>query len=68
LLDSVQLTLMMGPIIAVPVPATVLESLAEVEVNIYDLEPSGFKLTFSIAKQSPLQLLFLLTAECRCCS
>jgi len=36
LLDSVQLTLMMGPIIAVPVPATVWKSLAEVEVNIYD--------------------------------
>ncbi|MFZ0420284.1 MAG: hypothetical protein WAM04_19425 [Candidatus Sulfotelmatobacter sp.] len=61
MLDSVQLTLMMGPIIAVPVPASVLESLAEVEVNIHDVEPSGFKLTFSIAKQSPLQLLFLLT-------
>ena len=61
MLDSVQLTLMMGPVIAVPVPSTVLEALAEVEVNIHDLEPSGFKLTFSIDKQSPLQLLFLLT-------
>jgi hypothetical protein len=61
LLSSVQFTLMMGPIIAVPVPSTVLESLAEVEVNIHDLEPSGFKLTFSVDKQSPLQLLFLLT-------
>jgi hypothetical protein len=61
LLNSVQLTLMMGPIIAVPVPSTVLEALAEVEVTVNDLEPSGFKLTFSIDKQSPLQLLFLLT-------
>ena len=61
MLSNVQLTLMMGPIIAVPVPSTVLESLVEVEVDIHDLEPSGFKLTFSVDKQSPLQLLFLLT-------
>jgi hypothetical protein len=61
LLSSVQLTLMMGPVIAVPVPSSVVESLAEVEVTIHDLEPSGFKLTFMVDKQSPLQLLFLLT-------
>jgi hypothetical protein len=52
---------MMGPIIASPVPSTVLDALEEVEVTVNDLEPSGFKLTFLINKQSPLQLLFLLT-------
>lgn len=51
----------MGPIIAEPVPSSVVEALVEVEVTVHDLEPSGFKLTFSIDKQSPLQLLFLLT-------
>jgi len=61
LLSSVQLTLMMGPIIATPVSSTVLESLVDVEVTVHDLEPSGFKLTFSVDKNSPLQLLFLLT-------
>ena len=61
MLGSVQLTLMMGPIIAVPVPSQVLDALAEVEVDVHDIEPSGFKLTFSIDKQSPLQLLFLLS-------
>jgi hypothetical protein len=61
LLDSVQLTLMMGPIIATPVPSQVLDALVEAEVDTHDIEPSGFKLTFSIDKQSPLQLLFLLT-------
>jgi hypothetical protein len=61
LLSNVQLTLMMGPVIAVPVPSSVLASLAEVEITVNDLEPSGFKLTFSIDKQSPLQLIFLLT-------
>jgi hypothetical protein len=61
LLSNVQLSLMMGPVIARPVPSTVIEALVEVEVTVHDLEPSGFKLTFSIDKQSPLQLLFLLT-------
>ena len=61
MLSSVQLTLMMGPVIAEPVPSTVLEALVDVEVTVHDLEPSGFKLTFSIDKGSPLQLLFLLT-------
>lgn len=61
MLSNVQLTLMMGPVIAVPVPSIVLQSLAEVEVTVNDLEPSGFKLTFSVDKQSPLQLIFLLS-------
>jgi len=51
---------MMGPIEAAPVPSSVLEALVDVEVNIHDLEQSGFKLTFSLDKQSPLQLTFLL--------
>jgi hypothetical protein len=51
---------MMGPIEAVAVPSSVLEALVDVEANIHDLEQSGFKLTFSLDKQSPLQLTFLL--------
>ncbi len=61
LLKSVQMTLMMGPIIAVPVPSNVIEALASVEVKIEDVGQSGFQLVFSIDKQSPLQILFLLT-------
>ena len=61
MLSSVQLTLMMGPVIAVPVPSSVLESLSSVEVRIVDVGTSGFELTFSIDKESPLQILFLLT-------
>lgn len=61
MLSSVQLTLMMGPVFASPVPSTVLEALVDVEVTVHDLEPSGFKLTFGVDKGSPLQLLFLLT-------
>jgi hypothetical protein len=61
LLKSVQLSLMIGPIIPVTVPRAVLDALAEVEVQVEDVGASGFQLTFSIDKQSPLQLLFLLT-------
>jgi hypothetical protein len=55
------MTLMMGPIIPVTVPRVVLDSLASVEVKIEDVGQSGFQLIFSIDKQSPLQILFLLT-------
>jgi hypothetical protein len=60
-LNSVQLTLMIGPIFPVAVSSTVLQSLAEVEVKVEDVGTSGFQLVFSIDKQSPLQILFLLT-------
>jgi hypothetical protein len=55
------MTLMMGPIIPVTVPRVVLDSLASVEVKVEDVGQSGFQLIFSIDKQSPLQILFLLT-------
>jgi hypothetical protein len=52
---------MMGPIIPVTVPRVVLDSLSSVEVKVEDVGASGFQLVFSIDKQSPLQILFLLT-------
>ena len=61
MLSSVQLSLLMGPIVPVTVPRVVLDSLASVQVNIDDVGQSGFQLVFSIDKQSPLQILFLLT-------
>jgi hypothetical protein len=60
-LDSVQLSLMIGPVIPLTVPRPVLDALVEVEVKIVDVGQSGFKLTFSIDKRSPLNILFLLT-------
>jgi hypothetical protein len=51
----------MGPIFPSPVPREVLDALAEVEVRIEDVGISGFQLTFSIDKRSPLQILFLLS-------
>lgn len=61
MLDSVQLTLMIGPVVPLTAPRAVLDALTEVEVTVQDVGQSGFKLTFTIDKQSPLQILFLLT-------
>jgi hypothetical protein len=60
MLESVQLSLMIGPLIPLPVARVVLDSLVSVEVTVKDVGTSGFTLTFSIDKQSPLQILFLL--------
>jgi hypothetical protein len=60
-LSDVQLSVLIGPIFASPAPRPVLDALAEVTVHIEDVGTSGFELVFSIDKQSPLQILFLLT-------
>lgn len=61
MLKSVQLSLMIGPVVPLAVPRPVLDALSEVEVKIEDVGTSGFQLKFSIDKQSPLQILFLLS-------
>jgi hypothetical protein len=61
MLSSVQLSLMMGPFIPATPPRAVLDALAEATVTVNDVGTSAFQLTFSIDKQSPLQILFLLT-------
>src|SRR6201993_2823946 len=61
MLGSVQLSLMMGPFIPLTPPRAVMDALDSVEVTVKDVGTSGFQLTFLIDKQSPLQILFLLT-------
>jgi len=61
MLDSVQLRLLVGPIVPLTPPRAVMDALTDVEVKVVDVGQSGFKLTFSVDKQSPLQILFLLT-------
>lgn len=61
MLDSVQLNLMMGPFVPLTAPREVLDALDSVEVTVNDTGTSGFQLTFIVDKQSPLQILFLLS-------
>ncbi len=63
MLKGVHLSLMIGPLVPVPVSQAVLEALTEVEVSSGETDKgaSGFQLTFRIDKNSPLQILFLLS-------
>jgi hypothetical protein len=60
MLKGVHLTLMIGPLVPIPVPQVVMDSLTSVEVTTSDRDPSGFKLSFTISNKSLLQTLFLL--------
>ncbi len=58
----VRLQLFVGPAVPVPAPKLVLDALQEVKVESGSGgTQSGFELTFSLSKQSPLHTLFLLT-------
>ncbi|MEJ2009338.1 MAG: hypothetical protein P8Z30_14490 [Acidobacteriota bacterium] len=54
------LTLLVGPVEAVPAPKPVMDALTSVEVSISATGTSGFQLNFTLANSSPLQTFFLL--------
>lgn len=56
------LTMLAGPVEAVPVPKPLLDALVSVEVTESATGRSGFQLTFTLADNSILQTLFLLAA------
>jgi hypothetical protein len=58
LLNGVHLTLLIGPSVPVPAPLPVIEALRSVQVSS-QRDRTGFQLTFSIGKTSPLQLALL---------
>lgn len=59
MLKGFYLTLMMGPVIAVPVPQPVTDALTSVQVTTTDGQLSGFQLTFAVSKQSLLNTTLL---------
>jgi len=60
--DSLYLTILVGPVVAVPAPKPLMDALTSAEVNVSDTGRSGFQLNFTLANNSPLQTLFLLAA------
>ncbi len=58
---GVQMTLLMGPTIPLPVPAVVMDALTGVEVMSRTGARSGFRLTFNISNRSPLHTILLLS-------
>jgi hypothetical protein len=63
MIDSLHLTLMIGPVVPIPVGQEVLDALTEVEVTVKDVGASGFQLRFRLSNQSPLHTLFLVTGQ-----
>ena len=63
MLKGLYLTLMVGPVVPVPVPQFVLDSLSSVTItnSAERNTPSGFDLTFTLSTHSPLHTLFLLS-------
>lgn len=57
MLLGIHLTLLIGPTIAVPAPATMIEALTSVSVTHNDRGRSGFELTFQIGRSGPLDLI-----------
>ena len=57
------LTLLAGPVEALPVPKPVIDALTSVEITESATGRSGFQLTFSLGNSSILQTLFLLAGE-----
>jgi hypothetical protein len=60
--SGIHLTLLAGPVMAVPAPKPVTDALTSAEVTVSDTGTSGFQLTFTLADRSILQTLFLLAA------
>jgi hypothetical protein len=59
-LSGINLTLMVGPAVPVPVPEIVLDALTSVTVTTSGTSMSGFELAFTLGNQSPLHTIFLL--------
>lgn len=61
MLKGIYLTLMIGPVVPVPVPQVVLDALTSITVTTSAVGKSGFQLSFTLSNRSPLQTLFLLS-------
>jgi hypothetical protein len=60
---NIQLSLLIGPMVPIPVPKPVIEALTKVTVKTEAGLTSGFQLTFSFDSKSPLNVLLLLLGQ-----
>ena len=62
MLNGMHLSLMIGPVVPMPVSQEVLDALTNVRViTSTDERVSGFELTFTLSTRSPLHTVFLLS-------
>lgn len=57
----VEVSLMIGPAVPVPVPKEVIDAVESIVVTSSTKEASGFQLTFRLSNRSPLHTIFLLS-------
>ena len=62
-IQRVQITLLAGPTVPLPVPRPVLDALQSLQVTTSAGARSGFQLTFGVSNRSPLHTLLLLAAN-----
>jgi hypothetical protein len=60
--EGIHLTLMMGPIVPIPVPRQVIDALKNVTVTTAAGSASGFQLAFEFNSRSELNTIFLIAA------
>lgn len=58
--NAIHLSLLIGPIIPLPVPAMLIDALEEVSVTSASEGASGFQLRFKVTSKSELNTLFLI--------
>lgn len=61
MLKGIQLTLLMGPAVPVPVAKDIVNALISIEVTTSTQGPSGFQLSFELSTKSPLHIAFLMS-------
>lgn len=62
MLKGIYLTLLVGPVVPIPVPQVVVDALTSVQVTSSTAGESGFELSFTLSNRSPLHTVFLLAA------
>lgn len=62
MVKGIYLTLLVGPVVPIPVPQVVLDALESVTVTSSADSASGFQLQFTLTAKSPLNTIFLLAA------
>lgn len=62
MVDGIYLTLLVGPVVPLPVPRVVVDALQSVSARTTAGASSGFEMSFSFTSKSPLNTIFLLAA------
>src|SRR5664279_1510394 len=60
---KINLSLLIGPVVAVPVPKTIIDALTSLEITTASGEASGFQMIFTFSNNSPLNTLLLLLGQ-----